>query len=106
MITPQYVYRAVVVVIVDGDTLKLDIDLGLCTWVRDQRIRLLDVYAAELKAPGGPEAKAKLAGLLPVGSECIIQTVKDRKEKWGRWLGTIYNAAMSTMSINDILNGK
>lgn len=35
-----YKYKANVVSVYDGDTIRIDIDLGLKTWIRDERMRL------------------------------------------------------------------
>ena len=47
---PAYLYRAVVVRVVDGDTIDVDIDLGFYVWIRKQRIRLIGIDAPETGA--------------------------------------------------------
>lgn len=65
----------------DGDTIRLlEIDLGLDTFVRKLRLRLLTVDAPELDEPGGPEAKAALQQLCPTGSRIHIYS-----SKWDRY---------------------
>ncbi len=44
-----YHYRAVVVSVYDGDTCTVDIDLGLNTWVRGEKLRLYRINAPELR---------------------------------------------------------
>lgn len=84
----MYVYKAKVVKVVDGDTLDLDVDLGLR--VRTQiRVRLLDVDAPERGDPRGRSLTQLLQVMLPVGSEVQVQTFKDPKDKFGRWLAKV-----------------
>ncbi len=54
----DYVYDARVVSVYDGDTIRVDIDLGFNLWLHNESIRLI--------------------------------TEKDDREKYGRYLGTIY----------------
>jgi len=46
-----------VVYVGDGDSLCVSVGHGAALWVE---VRLADFYAPELRAPGGPEAKAAL----------------------------------------------
>lgn len=94
--SPQFTYRARVVKVIDGDTVDLDIDLGMHVWKHEERIRLLDVHAAELRGAekeAGLAAKDFLTRLLPVGELVVITTIKDKSDKYGRLLGDIWNGA-------------
>jgi len=71
----MYDYRATVVKVTDGDSLKLNVDLGFDTW-HVGAFRLLGIAARELDQPGGPEARDHLAELLPPGAAVTIQSVK------------------------------
>jgi micrococcal nuclease len=94
---PAYLYRAVVVNVVDGDTIDADIDLGFYVWIKKQRIRLLGIEAPEPKGatrPEGERATEFLKSLID-GKTIILRTVKgndggDRDDSFGRWLGTVY----------------
>lgn len=77
----MYVYRAVVVRVVDGDTVVLDVDLGFATWLRAQSFRLAGCNAIELAKPGGREARDHLRELLPLGGAVTITSV--RPDKYG-----------------------
>lgn len=44
-----YHYKAKVVSVYEGDTFTIDIDLGLHTWIRGEKIRLSRINAPELK---------------------------------------------------------
>jgi micrococcal nuclease len=61
----------------DGDSLVCD----------RQRIRLVNVYAAELKEPGGQAAKKKLQALIK-GKDVVI--VPHGTDKYGRTLADVY----------------
>jgi endonuclease YncB( thermonuclease family) len=82
-------YNATVVRLVDGDTLELDIDLGFKLTFR-QLVRLYGINAPELNTPEGKITLARLNALIPPNTKIIINTLKDRKEKYGRYLGIIY----------------
>lgn len=84
---PSYCYTAVVEKIVDGDTVDVIIDLGFDVHVK-QRLRLLDVYAAERGQPLGPLHTSQLKEMLPVGEEVLIIT--DKTDKYGRYVATIW----------------
>jgi micrococcal nuclease len=95
---PAYLYRAIVVRVVDGDTIDVDIDLGFYVWIKKQRIRLLGIDAPEVKGATRPEGIAATEHLksLIEGESIILRTVKgddggDRDDSFGRWLGTIYH---------------
>lgn len=86
---PPMVFRATVVDVVDGDTLHLDLDLGLRRlgfnlWLHDTATRLAGCNAREHDEPGGPEAGANLAALLPAGA-LVAADVRGRDE-YGRLL--------------------
>ena len=64
-------------VAVDGDSLVCD----------RKKIRLVNVYAAELKEPGGQEAKKKLAALIKDKDVVLVPRGTD---KYGRTLAEVY----------------
>jgi micrococcal nuclease len=87
----MYTYRASVIDIVDGDTVKVDIDLGFGVWMRNQILRLARINAPELKGDtlkAAGESKEFLKKLI-LNKWVQIKTEKDSKEKYGRWLATI-----------------
>ncbi len=90
---PSYVYRAELVRVIDGDTVVMHIDLGFGVWMHNQSLRLLDVEAPEVRGPekeDGLRWAAKLRALLADRSEIVVQTVKDKKEKYGRYLAVVW----------------
>lgn len=91
---PAFTYRAVVLSIYDGDTMTVDIDLGLGIWQHGQKLRLYGIDTPELRGPERPEGLAvrdEVRRLVPVGSEIMLQTLKDKTGKFGRWLGIIWS---------------
>jgi endonuclease YncB( thermonuclease family) len=90
----MYEYGAIVTGVHDGDTITVDLDLGLDTWKHDFHVRLHGGNARELKDPGGKEAGANLSALLPLGSRVVLRSHKqgrdiDPDKYGGRYLATV-----------------
>jgi len=87
-----YVYKAHVVSVYDGDTCTVDIDLGLRTWIRKEKIRLHRIDAPEIRGAEREQGlkSAEYLRQLILDRDIILQTIKDRKEKYGRYLGDIW----------------
>jgi len=102
-----YHYRAVVTAVHDGDTCTVDIDLGLCMWVRGEKVRLHRINAPELSGEGKPEGQAAREALraLVLGKAVVLQTFKDRREKYGRYLGELWleQEGAAALNVNDAL---
>lgn len=83
-------YRARIAKVVDGDTVDVDIDLGLGVH-KLERCRLRGLNAPELHSKNAAEkarglaAKKRLAELVE-GVALFVITVKDEREKYGRYL--------------------
>ncbi len=43
-----YLYKAKIISVYDGDTCRVDIDLGLKVWIKNEKLRLLRIDAPEL----------------------------------------------------------
>lgn len=97
----RYDYNAVVINVVDGDTLDLSVDLGFRCMFTD-RFRLAGVDTPERGQPGWAEATEFLREKLSVGDEVVITTMKNPRDKYGRWLATIH-APGERNSINEQL---
>ena len=99
-----YHYRAIVSSVYDGDTVHVDIDLGLSTWIRGEKIRLARIDAPEIRGeerPEGLRSKKFLADLI-LGKEILLVTIKDRKGKFGRYLGEIWlKTGQGWLNVND-----
>jgi micrococcal nuclease len=86
--TPTFVYRAVVLRIVDGDTVDLDVDLGFRASI-EIRTRLIGINAPELNTETGRLVRDALAAHMPPGSGVVVRTFKDPRDKYGRWVSEI-----------------
>lgn len=87
----MYTYKAAVIAVTDGDTIVVDIDLGFGVWLRRQSIRMAKIDAPELKGStieAANKSKEFLKSLI-LSKWVTLQTEKDSKEKYGRWLGTV-----------------
>ena len=87
-----YHYRAVVQRVYDGDTCTLDLDLGLSVWVRGENVRLARIDAPEVRGTERPEglvSRDYLRGLVD-GREVFVETIRDRRGKYGRYLAEIW----------------
>lgn len=109
-------WQAVVTEVYDGDTFNATIILGLASHGQDidygfhiykehpiepyasaylvthSAIRLLGCNARELHDPGGPEARAALLALLPVGGICWLETASPDKYG-GRYDAVVYTGS-------------
>lgn len=82
-------YKCRVLSIHDGDTVRVDIELGLKFQVHDEPIRLNGIDAPELTGTtkvAGLAARDYLISLL-ISGDVVLQTVKDERDKYGRLLG-------------------
>ena len=91
MKTNLYFYKAVISSVYDGDTCTADIDLGLSVTVKGEKLRLSRINAPEVRG------ESRSRGILSrdflrekiEGKEVIIQTFKDSKGKYGRFIAEI-----------------
>lgn len=100
-------YRAQVEKVVDGDTLNVALDLGLDVIVRTT-LRLNGLNAAEHNTPEGQVAKdfvvAWITRLQGPDGWFLVNTLKDKREKFGRYLATVI--AQSGENLNaDLIGG-
>tara|TARA_E500000318_G_scaffold105508_1_gene112488 strand:+ start:600 stop:956 length:357 start_codon:yes stop_codon:yes gene_type:complete len=85
----MYHYKAVLVRVIDGDTIDVDIDLGFDVWLKKQRIRLAGIDSPECRTRNkfekalGLAAKERLIELC--SAEMQIESLG--KGKYGRILG-------------------
>jgi len=102
-----YYYRALVKYVYDGDTITVDIDLGLHAWVHDEKIRLARINTPELRGDEreqGLISRDYLRGLIDQ-KEIYLQTIKDAKGKYGRYIAEIWLEQPSDewINVNDLL---
>jgi micrococcal nuclease len=84
-----YEYGAQVTRVVDGDTVHARVDLG-CDVRIDLTIRLYGINAPEMATPEGAVSRDWLSARLDeVGGKVTLRTIKDKREKYGRYLGIL-----------------
>jgi len=97
-------YKARVVNVVDGDTLDLETDLGFRIAFL-QRYRLYGVDTPEMNDPDpavrekAVRAKAFVEASVG-GKEVVINTHRDRADKYGRWLAVIHFRDAAGVELN------
>ncbi|HKI78760.1 MAG TPA: thermonuclease family protein [Ignavibacteriaceae bacterium] len=102
-----YQYKAFVTSVYNGNTCTVDIDLGLHTWVQEEKIRLMRIDAPEIRGKNRPKgilSRDFLINLI-LGKEIIICTFKDKKGKSGGYLGEIWllEDEKEPLNVNDYL---
>ena len=104
----MYEYKCELLRVVDGDTVDVLIDVGFSTF-RKERVRLYGINTPECRTRDlkekekGLAAKARLKEILKeFGKKFIIKTEIDKKGKFGRILGQIFDLEMQSCA-NDML---
>lgn len=103
----MYEYKCIVTRVVDGDTLHLSVDLG-CDVTIAMVVRLAHVNAPEMRTPEGPKARDFVLDWLAreetsektlmFTRPITVRTIKDRKEKYGRYLAVLVAADGTTLN--------
>jgi micrococcal nuclease len=110
--TPQWVYRAKLLGIHDGDTVTLTVDLGHRVHL-DTQVRLLGVDAREVRGSDKPWGDLDTAFVQKWFADRVkpdlawpltIETEVDERDKYGRLLAYIW-AAGQDGPVNDALLG-
>jgi micrococcal nuclease len=107
MVKSLYHYKAKVTEVYDGDTCTVEVDLGMHTFIKNEKIRLNRINAPEVKGPEkekGIKARDFLREQI-LGKDIILETLKDKDEKYGRYLGEIHieKDRDEFVNINDLL---
>jgi len=87
----MYEYRASIVDVHDGDTMHVEVDLGLDIGTR-LTVRLYGLNAPELSTPEGRAALEWVNQWVAAHASSgviVLRTIKDHREKYGRYLGII-----------------
>lgn len=87
---------ATVIRIVDGDTVKLDLDLGWRIHLT-ANARLLDHSAPEMDTDAGRTARDALAAIVPAGTACTFTS--HGLDKYGRPLGVLMRQGVSVADL-------
>jgi micrococcal nuclease len=93
----EWIFRATIKRIVDGDTIDVDIDLGFECIMVNQRLRLSNIDAPEVRTTDltekaeGLETKRRVEELLPIGTKVFLTTeYYPERGKYGRIIADIY----------------
>lgn len=88
-VPPVYERKAALVKIVDGDSVHIDVDMGCDITVR-MSVRLYWINAPEKSEAAGIVARDFVVQWAErYGPQFYLRTVKDRKEKYGRYLADL-----------------
>ncbi len=102
--TPSYTYAALVEEVIDGDTLRVNVDVAFGVRLHD-KLRLRGINCPEMTAPGGPEAKRFVEDRLPVGAVIIIKSRKVIQDTYGRFVMDVIYAKPDSTPDEIIKNG-
>jgi micrococcal nuclease len=87
----MYEYHAEILRVVDGDTVHARLDLGIDVRI-DLVLRLDGINAPEVPSIEGLAAKAWLIARLAKARNVVtVKTVKDKREKYGRYLASLWD---------------
>lgn len=106
ILIPDRLYPAEVERVIDGDTIVVDLDLGLGVILDNQYLRLYGIDAWEMRGaekPKGLLAKEFLIKVLEHGQVIIeirLEWGSHGKGKYGRWLAVVYVAGVN---VNELL---
>ena len=95
-----FIYKATIEKIYDGDTITCTIDCGFGVKLTKQKVRLFGINCPEMRGDNkvaGKESRDALREKI-MDKDILIQTIKDKKGKYGRYLGIIY---LEDENIND-----
>ena len=87
-----YIYKAYVTDVYDGDTITCIIDCGFNIGMQKTKIRLYGINTPELRGEDreiGLHVRDELRKKI-LNKHILLKTIKDKKGKYGRYLGKIY----------------
>lgn len=100
MIATPYTYAATLVRVTDGDTVVVQLDLGL-RLTATLPLRLLGINTPEMNTDAGRDARLWVIDWFETRPALFVSTAKD-PEKYGRWLAVI-TAKGDPVSLNEAL---
>lgn len=98
----NYKYKALVTGVYDGDTITVDIDLGMNIWKKNVKLRLARIDTPEIRGiekATGKVVRDYVRGML-LDKEVTIETTKDKTGKYGRYITEVF---IGSMNVNDHL---
>ena len=87
-----FIYKAYVTDVYDGDTITCIIDCGFNIGIQKTKIRLYGINTPELRGEDrelGLYVRDELRKKI-LNKHILLKTIKDKKGKYGRYLGKIY----------------
>lgn len=104
----MYTYKAKLVRVINGDTLDIEIDLGFDIIIK-QRLKLYGIDTPDSRSTNteikqkGLDVKQRLMDLLT--KEFKVETMLNKRGKYGRILGNIYvtDSKSNEICINELL---
>jgi endonuclease YncB( thermonuclease family) len=93
--------------VVDGDTMHITVDMGMDI-ANSVTLRVYGVNAPEMSTPEGKAAKIWAIEWFNVNcpdGKFTLQTVKDKREKYGRYLATILAPTGNTFNTDIVAAG-
>lgn len=87
-----YIYKAHVDSVYDGDTITCTIDCGFGVYLAKQKIRLYGINCPEMRGDEKEEGRRSRDAVREkiLDKQVLIKTMKDKKGKYGRYLGIVY----------------
>lgn len=101
-----YCYRADVIRIVDGDTLRVNVDLGDDVLLRNKAVRLIGVDTPEIRGlekEQGDQWTEWVRGWLQTNGWEVFLHSRER-DSFGRWLGVVWSQASKNCLNDDLLS--
>jgi len=102
-----WIYEAVIVRHVDGDTTVMDIDQGMNVWSQNQYVRYAGINAPEKHGPTATEGVQateyleSLDGMTPGDGVWLATVEYHESDKYGRVLAVVYTAAPTQLNLAD-----
>jgi endonuclease YncB( thermonuclease family) len=84
----MYEYRAELVRVVAGDTVDIEVDLGLDI-THEIRVRLMGINPPAVNTGAGRWAKTYVESILPTGAQMHCRTVEEKTGTNGRYLADL-----------------
>lgn len=108
MKTDEYLYHytALITAVYDGDTVTAEIDLGIKTAIKGEKLRLARINAPEMRGDEKPEGTVSRDYLRSrvLNKTVLVETIKDKQGKYGRYLAELWLMEGDTyVNINDEL---
>jgi micrococcal nuclease len=82
-------YRAKLIRVIDGDTISLELDVGLNIILKKCNIRMARINAPEVGTEFAQKSIEFLINLI-TNKELIVNIKNNAKDKYGRYLGELY----------------